>query len=337
MINSNNLLYICVCTFLCSLLNIQNVLSSKDSTLTSISKDNTVIKDSITVVRKKAKVNRSELLQQNDAGDIRRKETRKDTKDLYSINEGTLVGMGIYRIRDTYLSREKYGGPGIRFLNERMRLLKFSNNKVSRQNIINIDVASTVNSARNSNLLSAFVDYSLGYHYRILPDPFFKILVGGNVRSMLGMVYSTRNGNNPATIHTDIDLNISVLAIYEFRIKKHPLAIRYQLETPFAGVLFSPVYHQSYYEIFDLGNSSNTVNFNSFHNKFALRNYLTLDFPLGGLTIRAGYLGTVYKTDINNTSRRITSNSFMLGIVKEFVAFGGREMRRRNLFHSAYY
>jgi hypothetical protein len=68
-----------------------------------------------------------------------------------------------------------------------------------------------------------------------------------------------------------------------------------------------------------------------------MRNYLMLDFPLGYTTVRAGYLGSFYWTDINLISRYIISHNLMLGFVKEFVAFGGREMKKRNLFNSAYY
>lgn len=254
-----------------------------------------------------------------------------------SVNEGTLIGIGGYKMRDRYLSQVDYGGLGFRYLNERMRLLKTAENRISRQNIVNVDVSSALNSAENANFLSAFVDYSVGYHYRLLPDPFFKIMLGMSARGLLGMVYNTRNGNNPMTIHADIDLNFSLIAIYEFRIKQHPVAIRYQFETPFAGMLFSPIYDQSYYEIFSLGNTAETFNFNSFHNKFAMRNYVTLDFPLGNMTVRTGYLGSYYSTDVHKIDRYVISHNFMLGFVKEFVLFGGREMRKRNLSQSAYY
>ncbi|MDR2679201.1 MAG: DUF3316 domain-containing protein [Tannerella sp.] len=288
--------------------------------------------------RKKAKVQRSELLIEQEGGEIHLKnENEIDYTDLRSINEGTLVGVGGYRMKDTYLSPEKYGGLGFRFMNERMRLTKLSGYKVSRQNIVNVDISSTMNGAENANFLSAFVNYSMGYHYRFLPDPYFKILVGGNVRGMTGMVYNTRNGNNPMTVHADVDLNLSLIAIYEFYIKKYPLTLRYQFETPFAGVLFSPVYSQSYYEIFSLGNTAEIFNFNSFHNKVAMRNYFTVDFPVGGMTLRMGYFGSFYSTEIHDIDRYIISHNVMLGFVKEFIAFGGREMRKRNLFHSAYY
>ena len=306
---------------------------------TGLSSTNSYLSDTKEKDRKKANVSRADLLVEQDGSKVRLKnEVDVDYRDLRSINEGTMIGVGGYKMKDEYLSDVGiYSGVGFRFMNERMRLTKLVGNKISRQNIVNVDVSSALNGAENANFLSAFVDYSLGYHYRILPDPYFKILVGGSARGMLGMVYSTRNGNNPMTLHADVDLNFSLISIYEFSIKKHPLAIRYQFETPFMGVLFSPVYDQSYYEIFSLGNTAEIFKFNSFHNKFAMRNHLTLDFPVGGLTVRTGYFGLFYSTNAHQINRYIISHNAMLGFVKEFVAFGGREMRRRNLFHSAYY
>jgi hypothetical protein len=291
--------------------------------------------------RKKAGVNRSSLLVKQEAGELNLKkddeEMPVDYSNLLSINEGTMFGVGGYRLKDTYLSEQKYGGIGYRFLNERMKILKQSNLKVSRQQIVNIEFSSTINGAENATFLSAFGDYTFGYHYRILPDPYFKLLVGGNMNGMVGMVYSTRNGNNPLTLHLDIDINFSAIAIYEFKIKKHHLALRYQFDASVAGFMFSPEYDQSYYEIFSLGNTAEIIKLTSLSNKLALKNYFTLDFPVGGMTVRLGYLGSFYKTNVSNIDRYIISNTAMLGVVKEFVAFGGREMRKRNLFHSAYY
>ncbi|MDR1723758.1 MAG: DUF3316 domain-containing protein [Tannerella sp.] len=316
---------------------IDSLSSAGDTIKSPVEKTTGDTLKTVKIVNRKKSVSRSDLLSAKYGLTRFDNKNIPDYEGLLSINEGTAIGAGLYRMKDTYLSPMSYEGYGFRFVNERMKLLNNSNYKFSRQNIVNVDVSSTVNGAENANFLSAFVDYSLCYHYRILPDPFFKILVGGGIRGMLGMVYNTRNGNNPMTLHSDFDLNLSLATIYEFRIKQYPLAVRYQFETPFAGILFSPVYNQSYYEIFSLGNTSDVLKFVSFHNKFAMRNYLTLDFPVAGVTARVGYNGLFYTTNVNNIDRYIISHNVMLGFVKEFVAFGGREMRRRNLFISAYY
>lgn len=259
-------------------------------------------------------------------------------EEPWSVNEGTLIGVGGYNIKDTYLSPLKYTGWGMRILNERMKVVSLADYNVSRQQLISVDFSSASNPAETSNDLSGFVDYSLGYHYRFKPSPALKILAGASVHGMVGFIYNTRNGNNPATLKADLDLNLSAMAIYRLMIKDYPLMIRYQVETPFIGALFSPYYGQSYYEIFNQGNKSGTVQFSSFHNKLALRNYVTVDVPVGNFTVRVGYLNSLYYTDVNNIEGHIVSNSFMIGFVKEFYSLGGKNLKKKkHLFKSAYY
>ena len=231
---------------------------------------------------------------------------------------------------------KKYTGPGLRVMNERMKRVRLANYRVSRQQIISVDLASTDNAASTATDFAGFIDYTLGYHYHlptVLPD--LKLLAGGAVHGMGGFIYNTRNGNNPASAKADIDLNISAMAIYKLRVKEYPMTLRYQFTIPFAGVLFSPHYGQSYYEIFNLGNASGVVQFNSFHNKFAMKNFFTVDFPVCNFTIRAGYLNSSYRTDINGIQSHIISHSFMIGLVKEFISFGGKRLKNTQRFKSA--
>lgn len=258
----------------------------------------------------------------------------------WSVNEGTLIGIGGYNLMDTYLTpgyEYNYTGPGIRVLNERMKMTRLANHNISRQQTINVDLAATKNGASTATDFAGFVDYTLGYHYHFPVLPNLKILAGSSVHGMAGFIYNTRNGNNPASAKADIDLNLSALAIYNLKIKEYPLTFRYQMEIPFAGVLFSPHYGQSYYEIFNLGNSSGVVRFNSFHNKFAMKNYLTVDLPVCNFTVRLGYLNSSYRTDVNGIQSHIISHSFMIGLVKEFIALGGKRLRNTQQYRSAYY
>lgn len=271
----------------------------------------------------------------------REPEPLTDLSDLpWSVNDGTLVGVGGYKLMDTYLSPGKkldYTGWGLRILNERMKMTHLAGYRISRQQLINVDVASTDNPAGTATDFAGFADYTLGYHYHFPLLPGLKLLAGASVHGMAGFIYNTRNGNNPASAKADIDLNLSGMAIYSFKIKNYPLTVRYQLTVPFAGVLFSPHYGQSYYEIFNLGNSGGVIQFNSFHNKFALKNYLTVDFPAGNLTVRAGYLHSTYYTDVNSLQSHIVSHTFLIGLVKEFVAFGGKRLKNTGKYRSAYY
>ena len=258
---------------------------------------------------------------------------------LYSVNEGTLIGIGRYDIGNTYLSpssdaNASYTGMGLRVLNERMRLV---DTRLSAQQILHVDLSLTSNPAATISAMSGVIDYSYGYHYSFHPANRLKILTGAAARGMFGFIYNTQSANNPTALNFDIDLNLSAAALYTLSLRNRPFTLRYQVEAPLAGVLFAPDYGQSYYEIFGLGNMTDVVRFSSLHNKQVIRNYLTVDIPLRTWTLRAGYLSSLYRTDINNIRSHHYSHSFMIGLVKEFISFGGRDLKKKHLFHSAYY
>lgn len=267
---------------------------------------------------------------QTDSGDV-----------PLSTNESTMIGIGSYNLRDTYLSPGtdiNYTGWMVRILNDRMKITKLADYKISRQQMINIEFGSTLNGAETANEYAGFVDYSLGYHYRFteLPVPGLKVLTGASARITGGFIYNTRNGNNPVSGKGDIDLNLSAMAIYGFKIKNFPLTLRYQMEIPFAGALFSINKGQPYYFLSE-GDTDGIIRFSSFHNKFVMKNYFTLDIPVANFTIRTGYMNSMYRTHVNGIRTHVLSNAFMLGIVKEFVSFGGKRLKDTHKFNSSFY
>lgn len=268
-----------------------------------------------------------------------RAQTENIEKTVYPVNEATLIGIGGSNIRNTYFSnsRTKYDGVGLRLLNERMRITSLANNRISSQQLLNLEFSFTENAANTVNVFSGFADYSYGLHYRFQPMDNFRILTGASARGMFGFMYNTQAANNTTTFHLDIDLNISAAAIYSFNINRFPLIIRYQMDIPIMGALFSPKYGQSYYEIFGLENTSGVMSFSSFHNKFAIRNYLTADFPLGNLIVRAGYLGSAYYTNVNYIKVHNVSHSLIVGVVKEFVPARGKRLKNKQVNNSAFY
>ena len=141
------------------------------------------------------------------------------------INTATLIGIGGYNLMDTYLtpgSRIPYTGWGIRVMNERMKMTRLADHRISRQQIFNADIASTQNGAGTTQAFSGFLDYTLGYHYHFNPIPALKLLAGVSVHAMGGFIYCVRSSNNPASAKADLDLNLSAQAIYNFRIRNYP-------------------------------------------------------------------------------------------------------------------
>ena len=64
-----------------------------------------------------------------------------DTERPYSINEGTLIGIGGSHIKNTYLSPINYSGTGMRIVNERMKIIAVSDKKISSWQLLDIDLS----------------------------------------------------------------------------------------------------------------------------------------------------------------------------------------------------
>ena len=68
-----------------------------------------------------------------------------------------------------------------------------------------------------------------------------------------------------------------------------------------------------------------------------MKNYVTIDFPIGKFTFRAGYLNSLYYLDVNQIQSHIRSHSFVIGFVREFISFGGRKMQQGSKHNSVFY
>lgn len=257
----------------------------------------------------------------------------------WPVNAATSVGAGRYQLMDTYLSpgsNMDYGGWALRVQDERMKFLRRSDGRVLRQQVFQIDFTSALNPAGSLKEYGGFIDYTLGYHYCFPVLPGLRLLAGGAVRALAGGIYNMQSSNNPGSGKADLDLNLSGMALYRFRLGNFPMLLRYQFQVPFAGILFSPHYGQPYYEIFQLGNAAGVVQFASFHNKLAIKNTLTLDWQLPAFSLRFGYSGSLYKTDVNGIQCHLNSRYFMVGFVREFVAVGGKRSKSPSVVHSIY-
>ena len=95
------------------------------------------------------------------------------------------------------------------------------------------------------------------------------------------------------------------------------MVLRYQVNLPVMGVMFSPHYGQSYYEIFSLGNSNGVIKFTSLHNQPSLRQMLSVDLPIGYTKMRFSYLADLQQSNVNNIKTHTYSHVFMVGFVKD--------------------
>lgn len=240
------------------------------------------------------------------------------------VMRATLYGAGFTNILDTYLSPTEYTGPEIRILRESMRMTKLMDGNVSVQNLFQASLSLTENRAETGSEMAGMVNWNYGLHYQFLITENLKFLAGPMLDLNGGFIYNTRNSNNPAQAKAYANIAASGMVIYRFQIGNYPLVARYQANLPLMGIMFSPEYGQSYYEIFSLKNGGKNILFTSLHNQPSLRQLLTLDFPIGSVNMRFGYICDIQQDKVNNLKSHIWSHAFMIGFVKNFYLLKGK-------------
>lgn len=250
-------------------------------------------------------------------------------KDRY-IMRSTMIGAGYANVFDTYLSPLEYTGPEVRFLLENMRFTHLMNGNVSAQHLFQVNFDYTKNISKSSESYSGLINYSFSLHYHKRYNEKFKLLFGPMIDINGGVNYNRRNSNNPAQAKAYASLGGSAMAIYKFHIGRNPLTVRYQANLPLLGIMFSPEYGESYYEIFGLGNGGKNVLFTSLHNAPSLRQLLTLDIPVKHSTLRLGYVCDIQQSKVNNLKAHTYSHTFMIGVVRNIYLLKERKHTKRS-------
>lgn len=240
------------------------------------------------------------------------------------VMRATLYGVGFTNILDTYLSPAEYTGPEVRILRESMRMTKLMDGRVSVQSLFQGHLSLTENRAGTGSEIAGLVNWNYALHYQFRLSEKLKILAGPLLDLNGGFVYNLRNSNNPAQAKAYANLAASGMVIYRFRIGNYPLVARYQANLPLMGIMFSPEYGQSYYEIFSLKHDGKNVLFTSLHNQPSLRQFLTLDFPIRSVNMRFGYVCDIQQAKVNRLKSHTWSHVFMLGFVKNFYLLKGK-------------
>ncbi len=226
------------------------------------------------------------------------------------------VGVGGTRILDTYLSQEKFSGAGITILNSNERQRPNRHWTMLTEHELNIATAAD-RADKREELEGSYTLFVGGLRqWRFGPLR----LQGGAMGAVdVGFTYNTSNSNNPAQGRLSLQLMPTGTAAYTFKLWRRPLQLRYELQLPLGGVMFSPNYGQSYYEIFSLGNYDHNAVPTTFVSAPEWRQMLTLDVQLWKSgTLRIGYLGNMQQAKVNNLRQHVYTHRFLIGFTKRF-------------------
>ncbi|MBO4800787.1 MAG: DUF3316 domain-containing protein [Bacteroidaceae bacterium] len=252
---------------------------------------------------------------------------------------GTLFGLGRTSLQDTYLSPLHYSGAQLMFLSETQRTTALRDSSITYQTLLQGDFFTTENPASNADILGGTLRYDLGWLFHIIsqparPSPLSSPLpslkergrgeslsfsLGPQIGGSIGGLYNTRNGNNPAQAILDIHLSAAANAEWRFRLWKHCFTLREQMDIPLMGLMFSPNFGQSYYELYSLNNTDHNICFTHPFNAPSLRNRLTIEIPLRWCTLQAGYLLDIRQSKVNEISRHIVTHAFLIGWTRQLM------------------
>lgn len=249
---------------------------------------------------------------------------------LTAAAQSHMIGIGPSRILDTYISQEKFSGVGITYLY--IRAGKKPNKRWQNNIEHEVDLSKTRDRSHTTSMLEG--NYNL-YWARLarlatIPSPpsppskpsqpsqpSFLLQAGLAANVNLGFLYDMSNSNNPAQARIALNLMPTAIATYGFNIRQQHFSLRYELNLPLVGLMFSPNYGQSYYEIFSRGNYDHNIVPTTFVSAPTFRQLLILDWQTSPKwAVRIGYLGNYQQADVNHLKSHIYTHRFVIGITK---------------------
>lgn len=228
----------------------------------------------------------------------------------------TAIAIGTTDRLDTYLSPQDYKGTTVRFLSSVLR---------NRRNMWDLQfdhegaIDVTHNKADNGNSLSGHYDFAFSMMKRWeMMDGALTLRAGGMTSLYLGFAYNTKNtANNPAQGYASWGIGCAGMATYRVCIGRFVFPLTYEMRVPLAGLMFSPAYGQSYYEMFYGGKYDDNIVFTNVSVP-TLRHQLYVDMPFWRrVSLRIGYLGDVRQAKPNHLKQHEYSHSFVLGVTKK--------------------
>ena len=226
-------------------------------------------------------------------------------------------------IIDPYLSPLVYGGSGFGYDYQSQRYLGVRSLHFSRMQQLKMSWGNIYNPSHTAAMTVVGANYGWGIHYHFKTIGKLHLQFGGLADLDFGLKYLARNVNNPVNVDMATNINLSGLVFYDFSLFKRKLKLIMDVKSPLLGCMFVPYSGASYYEMFSLGNTSNTIHFSSLHNKRGLDVDLRLEVPLRKSVWQVGVGLETMKWKANDLVFNRHIVRIILAKKFDFITFGG--------------
>ena len=232
-------------------------------------------------------------------------------------NRTHLIGAGPSRLLDTYLTPEHFSGTGFTYLYIRDTAPTDTIRRWTTTYEHETDFSNTKDRSGNTGLIEGAYHFYWARYYNFSPIKDLRLQVGAAANASIGFIYNMTSSNNPAQARASLNIMPSATANYRFHIRKQRFTARYELNLPLVGIMFSPNYGQSYYEIFQLGNYDHNAVPTTFISAPTFRQMLSVDWHYSAhWSLRAGYLGNYQQSKVNNLKNHIYTHRFLIGLTR---------------------
>lgn len=227
---------------------------------------------------------------------------------------------------DDYLSSLLYKGDALALGFEQSRFYSAQYPRISNYEGAEVHADIDQNPAKNATMYEAFVRGFYGAHYHFNLSHGFLLRAGAFTNIDLGARALLINGNNPVDAIANSNLWLSAILSYRLHLGRFSFFLRNHFATPFVGVMFSPKYTETYYDMAYVDDYDGNVVGTWWGNRWQWRNDLSVDIPLRRIAnFRFGFLAERAVTTVNKVETRDMHLSFQVGIVKKFYTFKGKQ------------
>lgn len=192
-------------------------------------------------------------------------------------------------------------------------------------------LSSMLNPAQTAQMIGADGSFSWGMEYRKRLPLDIQLTAGGSLEMYGGVLYSTRNGNNPVWPNVYPAFAFDASASWHFTIGIIPCLIYNRAHIPALGTFMCPQYGETFYEVY-LGNQEGLSHGGSWSNSFRITDRTAMIFDCGRTSWELGYTYRHYRTQANHITTAMNFHTISIGVIPHGIG-----LRKKSKINSPLY